>query len=102
MSKLTSWRERSSATGVDPLFTWICLTAALQDLRLRMLPRLSELDGELGIRAISTALRLLQDAIEVDVTGSAAQQATLGGSDSSLEKNNVFGTEPKVYTGVSP
>ena len=41
-----------------------------------------------------------QDAIEVDVTGSAAvQQVTLGGSDSSLEKNNVYGIEPKVYTG---
>ena len=37
----------------------------------------------------------------MDVTGSAAQQATLGGSNSSLEKNNVFGTEPKVYTGAA-
>jgi len=42
----------------------------------------------------------LQDAIEVDVTGSAAQQVTTGGSKSSLENNNVFGTEPKVYSGV--
>jgi len=45
-------------------------------------------------------LRWLQDAIEVDVTGSAAQQVTTGGSKSSLENNNVFGTEPKVYSGV--
>ena len=37
----------------------------------------------------------------MDVTGSAAQQVTLGGSDSSLEKNNVYGIEPKVYTGGS-
>ena len=47
------------------------------------------------------SVRWLQDAIEVDVTGSAAQQVTTGGSKSSLENNNVFGTEPKVYSGVS-
>ena len=51
--------------------------------------------------ARSDSLRWLQDAIEVDVPGSAAQQVTLGGSNSSLEKNNVFGTEPKVYSGVA-
>ena len=36
----------------------------------------------------------------MDVTGSAAQQVTTGGSKSSLENNNVFGTEPKVYSGL--
>ena len=38
----------------------------------------------------------------VDVAGSGIDnqsQGTRGGSDSSLEKNNVYGIEPKVYTG---
>ena len=40
----------------------------------------------------------------VDVAGSGIDnksQGTRGGSDSSLEKNNVYGIEPKVYTGVA-
>lgn len=40
----------------------------------------------------------------VDVAGSGIDnksQGTRGGSDSSLEKNNVYGIEPKVYTGAA-
>ena len=40
----------------------------------------------------------------VDVAGCGIDnqsQGTRGGSDSSLEKNNVYGIEPKVYTGAA-
>ena len=45
-------------------------------------------------------MRLQQNAIEVDVSSSRARGAgatTRGGSDSSLENNNVFGLEPRAY-----
>lgn len=44
-------------------------------------------------------VKLTQDAIMVDV-GSVATSlaATTGGADTSLEKNNVFAVQPKVYT----
>jgi hypothetical protein len=44
-------------------------------------------------------VKLTQDAILVNV-GSAASSlaATTGGADTSLEKNNVFALQPKVYT----
>lgn len=45
-------------------------------------------------------VRLQQNAIEVDVSGSSARggvATTRGGSDTSLENNNVFGLEPRAY-----
>lgn len=46
-------------------------------------------------------VKLTQDAISVNVTGAAsrgqASNLTKGGSDTSLENNNVYGLEPKVY-----
>jgi nitrite reductase/ring-hydroxylating ferredoxin subunit len=46
-------------------------------------------------------VKLTQDAIGVDVSGGALQagsaNVTKGGSDTSLENNNVYGLEPKVY-----
>ncbi|KAK9803651.1 hypothetical protein WJX72_008276 [[Myrmecia] bisecta] len=45
-------------------------------------------------------VKLTQDAILVDVSGAATTRAyavTKGGSDTSLENNNVYGLEPKVY-----
>lgn len=45
-------------------------------------------------------VRLTQDAISVDVSGmtrAAGGTITKGGSDTSLENNNVYGLEPKVY-----
>lgn len=47
-------------------------------------------------------VKLEQDAISVDVSGSATRGTgttvqTKGGSDTSLENNNVYGLEPKVY-----
>lgn len=44
-------------------------------------------------------VKLTQDAISVDVSGSvkSSTAATKGGSDTSLENNNVYGLEPKVY-----
>lgn len=46
-------------------------------------------------------MKLTQDAISVDVSNAVAQTVTSsltkGGSDTSLENNNVYGLEPKVY-----
>ena len=46
-------------------------------------------------------VKLTQDAISVDVSNAVAQTVTSsltkGGSDTSLENNNVYGLEPKVY-----
>ncbi|KAI3435845.1 hypothetical protein D9Q98_001903 [Chlorella vulgaris] len=44
-------------------------------------------------------VHLGQDAISVDVSGSVAgaSPTTRGGSDTSLENNNVYGLEPKTY-----
>jgi nitrite reductase/ring-hydroxylating ferredoxin subunit len=46
-------------------------------------------------------VKLTQDAISVDVSDAMAQTVTSsltkGGSDTSLENNNVYGLEPKVY-----
>jgi len=45
-------------------------------------------------------VKLEQDAISVDVSGmvqTGAGSATKGGSDTSLENNNVYGLEPKMY-----
>ncbi|EFN54367.1 hypothetical protein CHLNCDRAFT_58270 [Chlorella variabilis] len=49
-------------------------------------------------------VHLGQDAISVDVSGSAlgGSPTTRGGSDTSLENNNVYGLEPKVYVEGSP
>ena len=51
-------------------------------------------------------VKLGQDSISVDISGSmtrATGNSTKGGSDTSLENNNVYGLEPKVYVeGVSP
>jgi nitrite reductase/ring-hydroxylating ferredoxin subunit len=49
-------------------------------------------------------IKLQQDAIYVDVSSVAARiAATRGGADTSLENNNVYGLEPKVYLeGTSP
>lgn len=50
-------------------------------------------------------VKLGQDAISVDISGSttrASGNLTKGGADTSLENNNVYGLEPKVYVeGVS-
>lgn len=46
-------------------------------------------------------VRLTQEAICVDVSGAlsrgSSSNVTKGGSDTSLENNNVYGLEPKVY-----
>lgn len=48
-------------------------------------------------------VKLEQDAISVDVSGSvltnagAGYNSTKGGSDTSLENNNVYGLEPRMY-----
>mmetsp|Transcript_15848 Transcript_15848/g.45361 ORF Transcript_15848/g.45361 Transcript_15848/m.45361 type:complete len:250 (+) Transcript_15848:91-840(+) len=45
-------------------------------------------------------VKLEQDAISVDVSGSVkanTSQMTKGGSDTSLENNNVYGLEPRMY-----
>jgi nitrite reductase/ring-hydroxylating ferredoxin subunit len=45
-------------------------------------------------------VKLEQDAISVDVSGSVkanTTQMTKGGSDTSLENNNVYGLEPRMY-----
>ena len=47
-------------------------------------------------------VKLEQDAISVDVSGSVKASAgagamTKGGSDTSLENNNVYGLEPRMY-----
>lgn len=46
-------------------------------------------------------VKLEQDAISVDVSGSVTTgtnaATTKGGSDTSLENNNVYGLEPKIY-----
>jgi nitrite reductase/ring-hydroxylating ferredoxin subunit len=44
-------------------------------------------------------VRLTQEAIEVDMSGSTGGRGstTKGGSDTSLENNNVYGLEPKTY-----
>lgn len=46
-------------------------------------------------------VRLEQDAILIDVSGSAvfgrSEDQTRGGADTSLENNNVYSVEPKVY-----
>ncbi|KAI8108933.1 hypothetical protein M9435_005350 [Picochlorum sp. BPE23] len=48
-------------------------------------------------------VKLSQDAISVDVSGSvlsggsAGYNTTKGGSDTSLENNNVYGLEPRIY-----
>ena len=50
-------------------------------------------------------MRLQQNAIEVDVSGSSERggiATTRGGSDTSLENNNVFGLEPRAYVEGSP
>ena len=43
----------------------------------------------------------MQDAILIDVSGSAvfgrSEDQTRGGADTSLENNNVYSVEPKVY-----
>ncbi len=45
-------------------------------------------------------VRLTQDAISVDVSGGAnLGSATKGGSDTSLESNNIFSVEPATYVG---
>ncbi|KAL4536675.1 hypothetical protein Ndes2437B_g06080 [Nannochloris sp. 'desiccata'] len=51
-------------------------------------------------------VKLGQDSISVDISGSTTRATggnlTKGGSDTSLENNNVYGLEPKVYVeGVS-
>lgn len=46
-------------------------------------------------------VKLSQDTIAVDVSGAAERggvATTKGGSDTSLENNNVYGLEPKTYT----
>lgn len=46
-------------------------------------------------------VKLTQDAISVDVSEATERggiATTKGGSDTSLENNNVYGLEPKVYT----
>eukprot|EP00887_Chlorella_sp_A99_P006307 scaffold3.g6307.t1 len=50
-------------------------------------------------------VRLQQNAIEVDVSGSSTRgggAVTRGGSDTSLENNNVFGLEPRAYVEGTP
>ena len=51
-------------------------------------------------------VKLEQDAIGVDISGSTTRitntTTTKGGSDTSLENNNVYGLEPKVYVEGSP
>lgn len=46
-------------------------------------------------------VKLEQDAISVDVSGSVkannTQAMTKGGADTSLENNNVYGLEPRMY-----
>ncbi|GAB4822065.1 hypothetical protein N2152v2_009111 [Parachlorella kessleri] len=46
-------------------------------------------------------VRLTQEAIEVDVSGSSSGgRLTKGGSNTSLENNNVYGLEPKQYVDI--
>ena len=50
-------------------------------------------------------VKLTQDAIMVDVSGAATTkfQTSRGGSDSSIDANNVFAIQPRVYIeGTDP
>lgn len=63
--------------------------------------------GNIVLRALTPAstcrplevypVKLTQDALMVDVSGGVGAFATRGGADTSLESNNVYGLEPKVY-----
>lgn len=50
-------------------------------------------------------VKLTQDAILVDVSGAATTKfkSARGGSDTSIDNNNVFSIEPRVYVeGSTP
>lgn len=50
-------------------------------------------------------VKLTQDAILVDVSGAATTKfkSSRGGSDTSIDNNNVFALQPRVYVeGTTP